>query len=225
MHAFLVFAGDMVLKKSKHGLNTGNTLRSHVKHMLEICRHGTVQFTLDIDAINHWINRVHYSIFDSNSTSVSFRGDEFELMLTLTRFMECHSRYEMEDNSVEYSLNKLQRWSISEYWLTYFSKMYKSLVVPGFSLRFKAKESFGNWYSREFVSVPLNGPLSEQQKQHTQRKNLPTIHPRGIQRKWRNSIAKQCSVISKRTLVLYHSDTDDEKDDSSFTFDCKPTSR
>jgi len=224
---FYVFAGDMVLKKSKHGLNTGNTLRSHVKNMLKICRHGTVQSTLDTDAIDGCIDRVHHSIFDSDSTSVSFRADEFELMLTLTRFMECHSRYEMEDNSVEYSLNKLQRWSISEYLLMYFSEIYKSLVVPGFSLRFKVKESFGNWYSHEFISVPLHGTLPEKQKQHTQRKNLPTVNARGIQRKWMHSVAKNSSVTARRTRESSenHSNVDDEKDDSSVTFDCKPTRR
>jgi len=199
----------MVLKKSKHGLNTGNTLRRRAKCMLMRCRRGTMQCRLDADAIDNWIDRVHCSLFDRES--IALRSTEFDLMLMLTRFVEWHAMYEMEDSSVEYSLSKVHRWNFSDYLQVYLDKICASLVRSGFYLQLRVKVNFGSWYSHEFISLPRHEQLSAHQKQQTQRKNSANIHVRGIQRKWQCSHAacKNGSFVATKT-------SERDKDSSDF---------
>jgi len=234
---FCVCAADMVLKKSKHGLNTGNTLRRHVKCMLERCRHGMVQCRFDTDSVDSCIDRLYHSLFDSNSISIGGGGGgaEFELMLTLTKFMEYHSMYEMEDSSVAYSLSKLRRWTIigSDFLLTCLNDICMVSTVPGVDVQLKVKENFGNWYSHEFVSVPQRDQLSTtQNKQQTRRKHLTRTHARGVQRKWKHGVVehRNSPVVTQRIRESDEDSSgfDDDNDDDGDGLcpsDLKPTTR
>jgi len=222
-----VFVADMVLKKSKHDLNTGNTLRKHATCMLEKCHHGTMRFKLDTDAIESWIDRVHCSLSDSRA--VALRNTDIDLMLMLTRLMEWHSVYEMEDDSVEYSLSKQCRWNFNDYLMMCLDNIYMSLVESGFELQFKVKENFGFWFSHDFVSLPQHDRWLARQKQQAQRRKSTNVHVRGIQRKWKCSDAehKIDSIISAKTAEKDNDsinfDDDSNEEDSLSAQDFKPT--
>jgi len=227
-----VCAVAMVLKKSKHGLNTGNTLRRCDKSLINKCQRGTVQFRFDADTINNMIDQLHHCLFDGDSTWISFNSEKAQLLLTLTRFVECQSMFEMANYSVEYSLSKLHRWNIHEYLLPYLNEIYmvsSNVLEFDVHLKIKVKEDFGFWYSHEFVSCPQSESLIVQQQSGAQRKNLTKTHVRGIQRKWKDATAMQrnCSVVTETATEINQnsidSDDDNDESDNRSYCHCKPT--
>ena len=176
----------MVLKRSKHGFNTGSTLR---KHALEIVRsYSKPSFIcrFDADELGSRLEDL-WNRYDENATE-DFDYEIIETYRLLEQILDIYDSLGAYYSSLSYSVSKRDRWVGLERMKTLLARLSTRCSDLQLNLSLSFVEEFGFWRSSEIISCEnpagkfINTKCSKTTDRSHPMKN-PSKRFRGVQRK------------------------------------------